>query len=248
MKLNELKEKGLVIFENMFNKQDMESLNRTASTLPPTVGNVKDKGWHNWSDVIKLGETANLLTEVDWAYHWAVTPKDNVIINETILPVITKISDSVFESSEWDWQKTNRYIMSNYKHDMDVSPHLDAPYLWPQKLETQMAKYLEPGILSLTFMIPLIDFTVNNGATAYVLGTHKYIWDTADWNEAKPVHKTFFSDNYVQPSVPVGSFACFYGNCLHSVMPNYTDEIRRGIIYRAIRQDALDEMERLGLG
>ena len=44
------------------------------------------------------------------------------------------------------------------------------------------------------------------------------------------------------------SFACFYGNCLHSVMPNYTDEIRRGIIYRAIRQDALDEMERLGLG
>jgi hypothetical protein len=31
-------------------------------------------------------------------------------------------------------------------------------------------------------------------------------------------------------------------------MSNTTDTVRRGIIYRGIRQDALDEMNKLGLG
>ena len=242
--LNELKEDGLTIFKDMFNKEDMLALNDVASELPPFVGNVRNKGWHNWEDVQKLDPSE----ETDWLYHWAVTPEDNSIINNVVLPVITDISNTVFEDHEWGWQTTNRYIMSNLKHDMGVQPHLDAPYLWPQKLDCQMAKYLEPGVLSLTFMIPLTDFTPENGATAYAPGTHKYIWDTANWNEAKPVHFQFFQDNYIQPSVEVGGFACFYGNCMHSVMANQTDEIRRGIIYRAIRQDALDEMKRIGLG
>jgi ectoine hydroxylase-related dioxygenase (phytanoyl-CoA dioxygenase family) len=97
-------------------------------------------------------------------------------------------------------------------------------------------------------MIPLISFTPENGSTGFVPGTHKYIYDTANWNEAKPHTRTFFNDNFVQPSVPLGGLSCFYGNCMHSVMPNKTDDIRRAIIFRAIRQDALNEMERLGLG
>ena len=35
---------------------------------------------------------------------------------------------------------------------------------------------------------------------------------------------------------------------MHSIMANTTDTVRRGIIYRGISQDALDEMERIGLG
>jgi len=246
--LNELEKDGLTIFKDMFDKDDMRSLNDMAKQLTPTIGNIRNKGWHNHIAVHKLAETNDLLTEVDWLYHWSQTPEDNQIINEKILPVLSNICDTVFDGEDWGWQMTNRYVMTNYKHELGVQPHLDAPYLWPQKLDCQMAKYLSPGPLSLTFMIPLIDFTPENGATAYVRGTHKYIWDTAKWNEAKPVNFQFFQDNYIQPSVEVGGFACFYGNCMHSIMSNSVDEPRRGIIYRGIRQDALDEMEKLGLG
>lgn len=243
-----LEQEGLVLMKDVFDRDDMISLNDVASELSPFVGNIKDKGWHNSEDVKKVAETQDTRTETEWLYHWARTPEDNSIINEKVLPVLTEITDTVFNGNDWNWQNTNKYIMSNYKHDLDVQPHLDAPYLWPQMLDCQMAQYLKPGVLSLTFMIPLVDFTPENGATAYVPGTHRYIWDTANWNEAKPHTSRFFRNNYIQPSVTVGSLACFYGNCMHSVMANKTDEVRRGIIYRAIRQDALDEMERLGLG
>jgi hypothetical protein len=246
--LNELNRDGLTIFRDMFKEDIIRSLNEEVSSLLPAVGNVKDKGWHNWQDVQELAKTQDLLTEVDWSYFWSITPQDNVIINDTILPVIENIANDVFKNSKWGWQLTNRYIMSNYNHDMDVQPHLDAPYLWPQKLECQMNKYLPKGIKSLTFMIPLTDFTVENGATAYALGSHKYHWDTEHWNEAKPVNYRFFKDNCIQPEVSAGSFAAFHGNLMHSIMSNKTNSVRRGIIYRAIRQDALDEMERLGLG
>ena len=246
--LKDLEKDGLTIFKDIFNKEDMRSLNYTCSTLRPKVGNVKDLGWCNHKDVDELEKTHSLLTDVDWCYHWAETPKDNQIISNSILPVIASICDKVFTGKEWGWQETNKYVMSNFNHDKGVAPHLDAPYLWPQKLDCQMVKYLDQGILSLTFMIPLTNFTMENGATAYVPGTHKYIWDTSIWNESKVTHQQFFRDNYIQPSVEVGGFACFYGNTMHSVMANKTNEVRRGIIYRAIRQDALDEMERIGLG
>lgn len=234
-----LEQDGLFIYENAFDADQMKALNNLP--MEPFVGNVRDKGWHNHEDVRKLEG------DVDWLYHWSKTPEDNDYINNTILPTLVNICDDFFDGP-WGWQDTNRYIMSNYKHDLDVQMHLDAPYLWPQRLSCQMAKMLPPGPLSLTFMIPLTDFTIENGATAYVPGTHKYIYDTAKWNEAKPVHNQFFADNYIQPEVSVGSFVSFHGGLMHSIMSNTTDTVRRGIIYRGIRQDALDEMNKLGLG
>lgn len=240
--LKELHNDGLTICHEAFERDELLILNEVASKLPAFVGLPIDKPWMNSQAVEQH------VGDIDWAYQWARTPDDNVFINDTILPTLTDVVNTVFDGSDWGWQDTNRYIMSNYKHDNDCSPHLDAPYLWPQAPGVQMRKYLPKGILSITFMIPLVDFTVENGATAYVPGTHKFVYDTSNWQELKPHLCTFFKDNYVQPAAPLGSFLCFYGSCLHSVMSNTTNEVRRGIIYRAIRQDALDEMNRMGLG
>ena len=236
---NNLETYGFTVSDKVFDTHQMQQLNQLADDIPPFVGMDKNKGW---MDPDGAKDKTN-----DWAYYWSVTPSDHFYINHTILPHLSRICDSVLGVS-WGWQLTNRYIMSNYKHDYPVYPHFDAPYIWPQKPEVQMAKYLPPGVLSVTFMIPLVDFTKINGATGFVPGTHKYLYDTADWDNSKKHLQTFFNDNVVQPSVPLGSFSCFYGNCMHSVMPNTIDSVRRGIIFRAIRQDALDDMNKLGLG
>ncbi len=231
---------GFAISDKVFSEDDITSLDKLASNLKPFIGMCKRRGWVDNKDVH--------LTDIDWAYYWSETPHDNLFINDTIIPVLSNICDLLFEDHSWDWQLTNRYIISNYNHEYPVYPHLDAPYLWPQKLEVQMAKYLPKGPLSVTFMIPLIEFTPENGATGFVPGTHKYIYDTSDWNQVSEHRKTFFNDNFVQPSVPLGSFSCFYGNCMHSVMSNRTNSVRRGLIFRGIREDALKEMSKFGLG
>ena len=237
MSISSLERDGFAVSKQMFDQSDIKSFNKLAGKLPPLIGTSQDGTW-----------ISKVEGDVDWAYNWAQVPEDNGFVNDTVLPALGKIADSVFQDDSWGWQLTNRYVMSNYRHEFDPSPHLDAPYLWPQAPGVQMRKYLPKGILSITFMIPLVDFTVENGATAYVPGTHKFVYDTSNWQELKPHLCTFFKDNYVQPAAPLGSFLCFYGSCLHSVMSNTTNEVRRGIIYRAIRQDALDEMNRMGLG
>ena len=241
--LSDLDKDGIAIVDNAFNTEDLIAFNKVASKLPPFVGHGNGR-WLNDQDVLSEAKIKN----IDWAYHWAQTPKNNLFINTTMLPLLKSICDVLFGNKDWGWQLTNRYIMSNYKHDYPIQPHLDAPYLWPQKLECEMSKYLDKGPLSVTFMIPLVDFTIENGATAYVPGTHRYRYNTTNWNEEKPFYKAFFENNYVQPPVSLGGFGCFYGNVLHSIMPNKTNQIRRGIIFRGIRQDALNEMQKLNLG
>jgi len=244
-------DRGYVISDKLFNEEDITSLNEMASKLDPSIGQSK-QGWYNY---LRLHEErdngVNILNDIEWSYFWSHTPLDNPIINEKILPVLSEICDLAFDGWDWGWQDTNRYIVQNYPHDESqagVHPHFDAPYIWPQMPEKQMAKELQEGILSVTFIVPLMNFTVETGATGVVPGTHKFIWDTAKWNDAKDYTTQFFKDNYVQPEVEIGRVACFYGNILHSVMPNQSDMIRRGIIYRGIRQDALDEMKKYELG
>ena len=246
--LHELNNDGFAISEKVFDSQSIISLNSVASKLPPSVGMLQNFDWMNNEKVRAAGDD---VINFNWAYYWSQIPEDNSYINDVIFPVLETTCNYIFHDKDWDWQLTNRYIISNCKHDCPVRIHLDAPYVWPQKPELRMDDYLEEGPLSITFMIPLIEFTPENGSTGYVPGTHKYKYDPKDMlrpnSEASPYDK-FFEDNYVQETVSLGKFMCFYGNTMHSVMPNKSDVIRRGIILRAIRQDALDEMNKFGLG
>jgi len=239
----DLYEKGFAVSDKVFDRDSILSLNEVSSQLPPFVGMLQNFDWVN-NDKVNAAQG-----ELDWAYYWSKIPEDNSYINNVIFPTLEKVCNKVLRG--WGWQLTNRYIISNCKHDCPVRIHLDAPYVWPQKPELRMDDYLEKGPLSITFMVPLIDFTPENGSTGYVPGTHKYRYDPKDLlrpdSEPSP-YDNFFKDNYMQEDVECGRFMCFYGNTLHSVMPNKTDTIRRAIILRAIREDALDEMERLGLG
>jgi ectoine hydroxylase-related dioxygenase (phytanoyl-CoA dioxygenase family) len=248
--LEQLHNNGFQILYQMFDETALKDLNQVAATWQPTVGFSKTRGWLSEKDLIKEFENKDLLKDIDWKTHWANIPA-NLFIDDVIIPALSAIANQVFDGKNWSWQKTNRYVISNYPHEGGIYPHFDAPYLNASKPHIQMAKYLDKGILSITFMIPLITFTPLNGGTGIVPGTHKFIYDTTEMlppDGDKNRHVQFFKDNYIQPIVPLGSLFCFYGNCMHSVMPNESDTVRRGIILRAIREDALDEMRRLGVG
>ena len=248
MDYNYLNSKGFVISEKVFDENSILSLNDMASKLPPFVGMLRNFNWIDNGEVKAAGKDA---VNFDWAYYWSQIPEDNTYINDTIFPLLENVCNRVFQSNYWGWQSTNRYIISNCKHNCPVRVHLDAPYVWPQKPELRMDNYLKKGPLSITFMVPLIDFTHKNGSTGYVPSTHKYKYNPKDMlrpNGEPSPYDRFFEDNYVQEKVECGRFTCFYGNTMHSVMPNKSDVVRRSIILRAIRQDALDEMNKLGLG
>lgn len=247
-----LQEDGFYECKNQFKKEAIKNLNSELSVLPPFVGNAHKVGWLNDTAVKDLSKTHDLLKDIDWICNWSKTPTDNDFINKVILPKLVYISDKVFGYNNWGWQESNKYVVSNYpnaysKNELDENflfPHMDAPYLWPQKLDVDIAKVLKPGPLSLTFIVPLIKFTKENGATSYVKGSNKFHWNTLHWNSAQSFLKQFLIDNSTQPEIDIGNFVCFSGNLIHSVTSNPSSDIRRGIIYRSIRNDALEEMKK----
>ena len=95
---------------------DIASLNVIASKLNPSIGQSK-QGWYNY---LRLHEErdqgVDILNDIDWSYFWSHTPLDNPIINEKILPALSKICDQAFDGWDWGWQDTNRYIVQNYCH------------------------------------------------------------------------------------------------------------------------------------
>jgi ectoine hydroxylase-related dioxygenase (phytanoyl-CoA dioxygenase family) len=78
-----------------------------------------------------------------------------------------------------------------------------------------------PGTeLMLSFMVAATDFTMANGATRFVLGSHSGAIRTDAVTEA----------DTVQAEMPKGSVALWYGSTLHGMSVNTTDVPRIGLV------------------
>jgi Phytanoyl-CoA dioxygenase (PhyH) len=79
----------------------------------------------------------------------------------------------------------------------------------------------EPGIeLMLSFMVAGTDFTIANGATRFVVGSHAGAIADTDADESTTV----------QAAMPKGSVALWYGSTLHGMAINTTDVPRTGLV------------------
>jgi ectoine hydroxylase-related dioxygenase (phytanoyl-CoA dioxygenase family) len=81
-------------------------------------------------------------------------------------------------------------------------------------------------------MVMMCDFNEHNGATGYVPGTHKYMFDPKSIQDDKS-WDIFFADNYQQYTANAGSFVAWHPRLLHSTMPNKSNNIRRALLLHA---------------
>jgi len=217
--INEINHIGFTVHENVFDHNMIVDLNEYASTLQPQRGHDKNMKWYGWNNVEDM---KNPKEEIDWAYYW--TPHVNHPHIENIKHQLSPMADAAFGKNNWVWHVQDFIVlhpgMNFYR------PHIDTPYRFKE------FRYAE-GLLGLQFMVMMCDFTPDNGATGYVPGSHKYIYDAIHMRDNLKTWAPFFADNYQQYTARAGSFVCWHPRLLHSTMPNKSNEIRRALLLHA---------------
>jgi len=217
--INEINHIGFTVHENVFDHDMIVDLNEYASTLQPQRGHDKNMKWYGWNNVEDM---KNPKEEIDWAYYW--TPHVNHPHIENIKHQLSPMADAAFGKNNWVWHVQDFIVlhpgMNFYR------PHIDTPYRFKE------FRYAE-GLLGLQFMVMMCDFTPDNGATGYVPGSHKYIYDAIHMRDNLKTWAPFFADNYQQYTARAGSFVCWHPRLLHSTMPNKSNEIRRALLLHA---------------
>ena len=227
--INEIENIGFTVHEDVFDKNMISELNEFAKTIPPQRGHDKDVKWYGWNNVAQM---ENPLTDVDWAYYWTQDVAHPHI--DHIKQELSPMADAAFGPGNWIWYVQDFIVlqpgMNFYR------PHIDTPYRFKE------FRYAE-GLLGLQFMVMMCDFTPDNGATGYVPGTHKYIYDAIQMRDNLASWAPFFADNYQQYTAGAGSFVCWHPRLLHSTMPNRSNEIRRALLLHAAEKQTARRLD-----
>ena len=227
--INEIENIGFTVHEDVFDKNMISELNEFAKKIPPQRGHDKDVKWYGWNNV---AEMENPLTDVDWAYYWTQDVFHPHV--DHIKQELSPMADAAFGPNNWVWYVQDFIVlqpgMNFYR------PHIDTPYRFKE------FRYAE-GLLGLQFMVMMCDFTPDNGATGYVPGTHKYIYDAIQMRDNLSSWAPFFADNYQQYTAGAGSFVCWHPRLLHSTMPNRSNEIRRALLLHAAEKQTARRLD-----
>ena len=216
--LHDLNHTGFTVQRDAFDIDKIKELNEFAETINPERGHTKDKKWIGWN---QIKDIENPKTEIDWAYYWTEQVQ-HPIINE-MKHTLAQYADAAFGEHNWVWHVQDFIVlhpgMNFYR------PHIDTPYRFPEFRYNQ-------ELLGLQFMVMMCDFNEHNGATGYVPGTHKYMFDPKSIQDDKS-WDTFYADNYQQYTANAGSFVAWHPRLLHSTMPNKSNKIRRALLLHA---------------
>jgi ectoine hydroxylase-related dioxygenase (phytanoyl-CoA dioxygenase family) len=216
--LHDLNHTGFTVQRDAFDIDKINELNEFAETINPERGHTKDKKWIGWN---QIKDIENPKTELDWAYYWT-EQAHHPIINE-MKNTLAQYADAAFGEHNWVWHVQDFIVlhpgMNFYR------PHIDTPYRFPEFRYNQ-------ELLGLQFMVMMCDFNEHNGATGYVPGTHKYMFDPKSIQDDKS-WDIFFADNYQQYTANAGSFVAWHPRLLHSTMPNKSNNIRRALLLHA---------------
>ena len=216
--LHDLNHTGFTVQRDAFDIDKINELNEFAETINPERGHTKDKKWIGWN---QIKDIENPKTEIDWAYYWTEQVQ-HPIINE-MKNTLAQYADAAFGEHNWVWHVQDFIVlhpgMNFYR------PHIDTPYRFPEFRYNQ-------ELLGLQFMVMMCDFNEHNGATGYVPGTHKYMFDPKSIQDDKS-WDTFYADNYQQYTANAGSFVAWHPRLLHSTMPNKSNKIRRALLLHA---------------
>lgn len=216
--ISEITDIGFTKQDSVFPAEMIKELNDYADSLKPERGHDMNQKWHGWNEVEKLEDPFS----VNWAYYWSAHAEHPHI--ETIKQTLEPLADAAFGKDNWIWYVqdfiTTMPGMNFYR------PHIDTPYRFKE------FRYAD-NLLGLQFAISMCDFTEWSGATGYVPGSHKYIYDGIHMRDKQESWKIFFADNYKQFNAPAGSFVCWHPRLIHSTMPNKTKEPRRALLIHA---------------
>ena len=199
--------KGFEVFQNAVSKDLIEKINRKQGLLVPHRGHARD---HKYYPADRIHECNDLA--VWWSQELSGWPEVKAITDQLInlVGVMFEEPDSYIAD-----------IITNEPGNTHIKPHIDSPYRFDRWWD-------KDELLGVQCIMPLCDFTQENGGTGLLPNSHNTRWVVKDSYAGK--YNEEFLKGVVQPKMGIGDALIYHPRTLHSTMPNQTNQIRRALL------------------
>jgi hypothetical protein len=158
---------------------------------------------------------------------------------EMWLPIVwelTKYIDALFESDNWEIHAVD--CITTRPHSDKIYAHIDTPYRFEEFADSN-------EILGVQIIIPLDDFTLENGATAYLAGSHLEKIDFRELEDRREHYNDRLISEGQQFLAKPGDVLMYDGRTLHSTMPNNSTDFRSGLLINALHKSIISRVKEL---
>lgn len=198
---------GYDVFKNIVDVRLIEKINQKTKLLVPHRGHAMD---HKYYPADKVAECKDLA--VWWSQELSGWPEVQEISKQLIDVVGTMFADPAIYIAD---------IITNEPGNTHIKPHIDSPYRFPKWWD-------EDELLGVQCILPLCEFTKENGSTGLLPNSHNTRWVVKD--SYAGVYNEEFLAGVEQPKMSMGDALIYHPRTLHSTMPNNTDVPRRALL------------------
>jgi len=200
-------QKGFDVFKGVVSKELIEKINKKQDLLVPHRGHAMD---HKYYPAHCIHECKDLA--VWWSQELSAWPEVKAITDQLIKLVGVLFNDPDSYIAD---------IITNEPGNTHIKPHIDSPYRFARWWD-------EDELLGVQCIIPLCEFTQENGGTGLLPNSHNTRWVVKDSYAGK--YNEEFLAGVVQPNMHIGDALIYHPRTLHSTMPNGTEVPRRALL------------------
>lgn len=158
---------------------------------------------------------------------------------EMWVPVVVQLKDTIthlFGHDGWDIHVVD--CITTRPNSSKIYAHIDTPYRFEE-----FSKVNET--LGVQIILPLDNFTLDNGATAYLPGSYAEQIDYNDLEKNREHYNHRLLTEGQQFLSQPGDVLMYDGRTLHSTMPNKTQEFRSALLINALKSDIVKRVQEL---
>jgi ectoine hydroxylase-related dioxygenase (phytanoyl-CoA dioxygenase family) len=158
---------------------------------------------------------------------------------EMWLPIAIELTDQIdrlFGNDKWEIHAVD--CITTRPNKSDLYAHIDTPYRFEEFSNST-------DTLGVQIIIPLDHFTIENGATAYIPGSHMDNIDLKDLEENREYYNNKLLTEGQQFLAKPGDVLMYDGRTLHSTMPNNSNDFRSALLINALNKDIIARVKEL---
>lgn len=171
--------------------------------------------------------------EREYDVWWTTQPP-----KEMWMPIVWKLSESIdrFFNDRWDIHVVD--CITTRPNSSKIYAHIDTPYRFEEFADSDET-------LGVQIIVPLDKFTLENGGTAFLRGSHKEKIDFRDLEENREYYNNRLITEGEQLLGDPGDVLMYDGRTLHSTMPNKSTEFRSALLINVLKADIIPRVQEL---
>ena len=145
-------------------------------------------------------------------------------------PIVDRLStyiEAMFKGKEWDIHIVD--TITTRPGSAKIRAHVDTPYRFED-----FARTSNDELFGVQTIIPLDQFTLQNGATCVLPGSHKNRFYYKDIEENQEEYNNLLTTQGFQFVSNPGDALIYNSRTLHSTMPNNSNEFRSAMLINAL--------------